>query len=798
MNAVTQRNLARFAIIIALLASLIMLIYGLVQLFQRPSIGADWDARSVVYQAVPASQLQVGDQILTIDGQPEATSSFPYYQWRRGDIIEFELVRDGQTLQIAQSYDQPPTSTESIVNLSVWIVAAAFWIAGSLVTLRSHAPRQQNALFSLSCAFICTALAGGIPIYFLWVTLVALTCSIFAVATLIHFHVIFPRPLLQLKRWQVACFYAIPTSIAVLNWLDRFQASRGQLATESLLSVADLLFNVWVTLGLISIPLLLGYSLFAAQTQADRRQLGIVLASCIFAFMPMLMFSILPTIILGRPFISTQFTFAPLIALVSGYSYAIFQRKLIRLDQYISRSVSIMLVFGVLTLFYLLITFSVNNWLTAYPGIEPLANLGAALLLAIVFSPLRQRLQRLSDNLLYGGWYDYSSVVDALTHQLDEAQSNIATLAETFCATIQQTMRVKYVALLLPDPDSESVSVYESGGSENLAHPVGQLLPEQISGLGTLLAASGQPLATDMLRDALEEAVITAEETTLLKHPTAHLWMSVPGRHATNGILVLGSKLGGDLFDRNDFGILQVVSRQIGMAYQNLQLIRELERKADETARYRRELVRAREEERKRLSHDLHDVLIQQLVGMKYQLSTLQARLTGNDEAAMEIESLEHNFVTLIETTRTMCHTLRPPALNLGLIPAIRSTLKRFEHDHGIDFTLNILGEQPRVMPEAIELCIFRCTNEALANAWKHASASSIDVTLCYADATVEWTLRDDGCGFEMPEHLGRLMEENHFGIVSMRERVELVNGQFHIDSFPSQGTRLSACIPLS
>jgi signal transduction histidine kinase len=266
------------------------------------------------------------------------------------------------------------------------------------------------------------------------------------------------------------------------------------------------------------------------------------------------------------------------------------------------------------------------------------------------------------------------------------------------------------------------------------------------------------------------------------------------------GILILGPKCGGDIFEANDMEILSVVSRQASIAFQNVQLIGELKAKAYENEQFQKEILRAREEERKRISRELHDQVIQALVGLRYQIANIQstvgATYLGIENNQKVIDLLE-DIAELIQTTRDLCQNLRPPALDLGLIPSIRSSLSRFEMKSGIEVALLIEGERSIKIREDIAICLFRCTSEALSNIRRHAVAEEVTVQLLIQSDWVNLSITDNGCGFHIPERLGSLMENNHFGLVSMRERVELLGGIFIITSSPSQGTQLEVSIPL-
>lgn len=201
-----------------------------------------------------------------------------------------------------------------------------------------------------------------------------------------------------------------------------------------------------------------------------------------------------------------------------------------------------------------------------------------------------------------------------------------------------------------------------------------------------------------------------------------------------------------------------------------------------------RQLVRGREEERERLAHELHDQAIQSLVGLKFHLAEKAP------DARVELQS---RIDGVIDGLRRLCADLRPPALDrLGLVAALRSYVDGFSERTGLPVEMRVNGDERRLSPE-IELSLFRVAQEALTNAWKHAQAPKVKVNLRLDEEAVKLTVIDRGRGFEAPERLGTLAEAGHFGLVGMRERMELVGGTLRVVSGPGQGTTVVAWVPL-
>lgn len=782
------------------LTSLGVLAWCGAQIVAQSSLGIDWDERGIVYTAENGLPVIVGDRVVAIDGAALSDTLFPYYNWQRGDVVAVTIVPvdgDGTAAQTVQlSLDKRSPWQVQLRFAAILLVAFFFWVSGALVQLFSRTPYRQGTLFFLSCMLIAVALAGGTATLSTWLTHSVRLCAWWAIATFTHFHLIFPRPKPINVRAATRFLYTVPVLGTIVSVLWALQLDGALVVGDFLDSLSIYFFDAWVLLGVIAIPASLGYAFQRSPTLADRRQVGLIYASCLMAFTPIFTLSLLPETLLGRAIVPVNTTFVALAFVALGYSYAIFQYRLLNFDRYIRRSTTIVLILGTLTVIYSGLTFLVSSILPTTAQDEPLFNLVAVIGLAALFDPLRRRLQKFSDTVLYGGWYDYSTVVGALADELDQARSSAEELAETFCATIQRAMRVHGVALLLPAHDADRYTM-SSAGTLEVGPLLARLRPTAVPRLQAELATVLVPINTSTLRSKLEGDQLTSEEHELLNRRALQVWMPVRGRRDDVGFLVLGGKLGGDPFDEADMVILQAVIKQINVAYQNIQLIAELERRAADNARYKREVLRAREEERKRLAHELHDELIQQLVGLRYQLAGLNG--TGRDAATGDdsVAQLQAEIAQLIKATRELCYDLRPPALDLGLIPSIRSVVGRFEKRSGTTVALTISGDRPQSIPEDVALCLFRCTSEALLNVWKHAGAREVTVRLAFRPTEIAWEVADDGRGFAVPEHIGSLMRENHYGLVGLRERIEMVEGTFQLASGIGDGTRLSATIPL-
>lgn len=637
------------------------------------------------------------------------------------------------------------------------------------------------------------ALALGNVIGYEWTAYLSIILTWWAVPLAVHFHLLFPSRQPYYRLHQVIWLGYVPPLLASLRILE--VADLVQWPQELRTFYAGS-FYFWVVAGLAMVLLLLFRSYRTATDMDVQRRLGLVSMSGFLSFTPLLTLSILPQLVLGTPFLPIELGLLFLIGIPVGYGYAITRYQFIRLERYVNRSTAAVLLIGILSAVHFVALTLLGQLLPDNTFRTPLSSFVAAFLIIILYKPLYRRLRQFTDALFYGGWYDYPSVVSEISRFLNKT-TDVEFLAASLSNSIQKTMRVHWACLLVRNNENPLNSTVEYSGNPPFSPELVSL--HDMPSIVSYLDRRRRPVPTHELATILDPETMTEAEQKLLHALTVRLWVPIRGRQQL-GMLLLGPKFGGSLFNDVDMNILKVVARQASMALENVGLIKELEARVQENERYQREVMRVRERERKRISRELHDQVIQSLVGLNYQLANVQSSLNLvhlNPEMHQQTEKLRENVGHLIEITRNLCQDLRPPALDLGLLQSIRSAAGRFQKKTGIEVDLTVSGDRTVPIQEDIALCLFRCTNEALANVRKHAEASHVNIELDIRPALIRLTIEDNGRGFEVPPRLGHLMDQNHFGLVGMRERLELIDGYFQITSNSSTGTRLVVSVPL-
>ncbi|MBV8864511.1 MAG: PAS domain S-box protein [Acidobacteriaceae bacterium] len=204
-------------------------------------------------------------------------------------------------------------------------------------------------------------------------------------------------------------------------------------------------------------------------------------------------------------------------------------------------------------------------------------------------------------------------------------------------------------------------------------------------------------------------------------------------------------------------------------------------------------LIEAQERERSRIARELHDDICQRLALLSLELE--QADESANGSGARrdaQIEDIRKHCAEIATDVQALSHELHSSKLDyLGVVAAIRGFCKEFSKQKSVHVQFtdeNVTNHLPR----DISLCLFRVTQEALHNSVKYSGASQYAVRLCDTADGIQLEVRDSGVGFDVEE----AMKNGGLGLVSMNERIHLVNGTLSIESKLNEGTRIVACVP--
>jgi PAS domain S-box-containing protein len=224
-----------------------------------------------------------------------------------------------------------------------------------------------------------------------------------------------------------------------------------------------------------------------------------------------------------------------------------------------------------------------------------------------------------------------------------------------------------------------------------------------------------------------------------------------------------------------------------------------LEKQMQENLHYYLEQVtRAQEEERKRIARELHDETIQEMVVLARQLDSLASiGKTQPKHTIPRLAELRQQLNDIMRGVRRLSQDLRPAALDrLGLLPALEWLASNASEYSGLEIVVTVIGSERR-FSEEIELLLFRITQEALRNVWRHAEATQAEVIVEFEDGKTRIMINDNGKGFDLSVSKGNLTKLGKLGLTGMQERTRLLGGSFTIQSQQGKGTKVMVEVPL-
>ncbi|NLP11480.1 PAS domain-containing protein, partial [bacterium] len=207
-------------------------------------------------------------------------------------------------------------------------------------------------------------------------------------------------------------------------------------------------------------------------------------------------------------------------------------------------------------------------------------------------------------------------------------------------------------------------------------------------------------------------------------------------------------------------------------------------------------MAEIQEKERRRIARDIHDSLGQHLTALQYELAAVVNSFAGQGDPPAALINAETTIKELITLAQNICYDLRPSILDdFGLEVAIQDQLRKYQDKWNLDVSFSANGLDP-IKGSSVETVLFRVTQEALTNIFKHAKARRVRIHVENQAGQVSLTIEDDGCGFNTAAAKATSGSAHH-GLRNMEERVRLHGGRFSLMSEPGQGARLTAVLPV-
>jgi signal transduction histidine kinase len=498
----------------------------------------------------------------------------------------------------------------------------------------------------------------------------------------------------------------------------------------------------------VALPLVIGvigsvaslFIRFRGSKGIERQQLKWMAYAGMILVLGVLLGSLLPDV-LSNSLIASElgivFTSVTQLGIVIAAAIAILKYRLYDIDILINRT----LVYGGLTAITVGIYILVVGYLSERLQVQnnSIAPFIATGLVAVMFQPIRQRLQGLVNGMMYGERDDPFSVLSQLNAKL-EAAALPEIILPTLVETVAQVLKLPYVGI-------------EVGKQE----------------INKVIAETGQAQQDN------EEFALTHQNEVI-------------------GKLVVGCRGPGESFNESEIKLLRNIAGQAGAAVHAVQLTADLRRS-------RQQLVTTREEERRRLRRDLHDGLGPVLASQGLKIAAANELLESDPSRARKLlEEISAQNEATLEEIRELVYALRPSALDeLGLVGAVRdfSTALNEVSDSETKLQVDILDSAVGLppLPAAIEVAAYRIVTEALTNVTRHASAHHCEVSFRVesnnGSPALLLDISDDGIG--MPSQ-----RKPRVGMTSMRERAEEIGGTIRIETEKNHGTRVYARLPFA
>ena len=355
-------------------------------------------------------------------------------------------------------------------------------------------------------------------------------------------------------------------------------------------------------------------------------------------------------------------------------------------------------------------------------------------------------------------------------------ETDLEKLLDLVVRRLRELLEARVVALVLPSGGDELRFAAAAGaGTEDL---LGTTISRSQSKSGAVL----ERRRSERIDSVIDDPEVHQETSRRLAARTG-MWVPLIARDQAIGVLEIHDKEGPDArFSHDDFRLAETFAARAAVA---VELSQRVARDAV------RRVVQAQELERQRLARELHDETGQALTSILLGLKPLEEAL-GEHPARAALAELREHVVSALQDVRRLAVELRPAVLDdFGLVPALERLIDSFAEQSDIRFDFHsALGETR--LPSEVETALYRVVQESLTNIVKHANAQNVSVSVVRRGSHVAAVIEDDGAGFDP-----RTVRAEGIGLLGMRERLALVDGQLEVETRPGAGTTVVAEVPL-
>jgi signal transduction histidine kinase len=769
-----------FQVLFTLLALGLTLFYNLAYFAYVPFTGvwldyADQQRDSAVVFSLDrggpgeSAGLQVGDRIVTIDGRSITNLNVPVHRPQKTGEVELYVVeRASQILTIPVTignYLEQPGSLADI--LPVQVLSLVICLFGLVLLFFSPPSDVRARLISVGWVLAGVALAATGPGYSgcLWLApQVAMLTFAVAIFVTISAHLYFPLASFSdhTRNWMIWVLFSL-SIVLILGYLTQqiWFAYHHQNPASSLSE--QVITSIFYASLLASIGLLLKNRFFVTDNDT-KRQTSLIFLGTLVGFMPFLLFSALPSLLYGRGsaniILPSSFSILSLVFLPISYGYVIYQRRLLKIDFFINRA----LVLFLLVLITLFVSFMVLSGIAALLHQSTRMAIAGSLLCVLIALPsasLRKKIQVQVDRALYGGYYDYTTVTSDLSNRLAQTIDRSAFINILTCE-LPRIMKIKRAELMLLSDDHLKLQ-----GSPHEDYSV-----RLEDGICEILRARQEPLLAQVVWNLAQPEVAEYWRPFYW----ARLFLPIVHGEILYGLLLLGERASGDIYSIQDLQIMTTVGQQAALSIANIVMVETLRGLAQQ-------LVRADEEQRKKVARDLHDSVLQDLFFVKQRLAR------SDPEAASFVD---HSIQMLRQTIKAQRTSLLDRGLSLALQDLVAVMGQLAGEAMSILWHSHLDGEI--VLSDEKATSLYRIVQESLSNVLKHSQAEKAVVSARKIGSYLEIQVEDDGIGIETWDQ-ARIGP--HYGLLGMQERAAMIGAEMNVTSFPGAGTKVSVRLKL-
>lgn len=713
--------------------------------------------------------LKIGDRIITIDGRTITNLNVPIHQPKKAGEIEMYAVQRGdQSLTIPVQVGRYIDHLDYLVNIvPLQVLSLSIYFLGIILLFFSPTSDIRARLVALVWILAGVAIAATGPGYTscAWfapnVAMLTFAFSIF-ISTAAHLY--FPVSTFsnRVRNTIIWTLFGLSMVLTLAYLAQQIYFAIHELNPPTSLTVNAINYPFYL-LWLFNIGLLFKNRFFV-KDQEIRRQTRIIFLGTVIGFLPFLLLSEIPFLIFGRGsdfiMIPGNITILALIIIPISYGYVIYQRKLLKIDFIINRALVLFLL--TLTIFFASLTIlGLISGFLKLPSQIAVAGSFLCVLIALLSTAWQKKIQTQVDRVLYGGYYDYTTVTSDLSNRLAQTIDR-RTFTDLLTVALPGMMKIERSALLLLTDNRLELQVTSDQAFSASADDE----------MCKLMQTAGKPVQAQNLWSSVGSDTIERWRPFVW----GQLFSPIVHRGALYGLLILGERTTGNIYSNQDLQIVETVGQEAALSIANINLVEALRGLAQQ-------LVRTDEEQRKKVARDLHDTVLQSLFFIKQRL------IKSDPEVANYVDQS-------IDELRQTIKAQRPSLLDRGLTLALQDLIDDMEQlakDDMVFLWHNYL-EDDVILTDEKATSIYRIVQESLANALKHSQAEKVVVTARNDDDSLLFQVEDNGIGISKDS---LVQIGHHFGLLGMSERAAMIGATLNITSEPGKGSTVSVKVKL-